>query len=109
MHSDSENVNNSLSTPLGSLGIHLSNSLPGNHAHLVERCIQSVRGISNAMLSPLPYNLPTRYYLYLHQAAAATRNSLISTKSHPHTPNELVRSTKMRTIPLPFGTTALVV
>ena len=63
MHSDSENVNNSLSTPLGSLGIHLFNSLPGNHAHLVERYIQTIRGISNAMLSPLPYNLHTRYYL----------------------------------------------
>ena len=92
MHSDSEQVNNSLSVPLGSIGIQLKTSLPGEHAHRVERYIETLRAVSSAMLSPLPYHLPTKYYLYLHQAAAASRNSLISTNSSPHTPNELVRN-----------------
>ena len=61
------------------------------------------------MLSPLPYHLPSKYHLYLHQAAATCRNSLISTRSSPHTPNELIRNAKLLTIPLPFGSTALVV
>ena len=109
MHSDPEQVNNSLSVPLGSIGIQLKTSLPGDHAHRVERYIETLRAVSSAMLSPLPYHLLPKYYLYLHQAAAASRNSLISTNSSPQTPNELVRKTKLRTVPLPFGSTALVV
>ena len=109
MHSDPEQVNNSLSVPLGSIGIQLKTSLPGDHAYRVERYIETLRAVSSAMLSPLPYHLPPKYYLYLHQAAAASCNSLISTNSSPQTSNELVRKTKLRTVPLPFGSTALVV
>ena len=109
MHSDSENVNISLASPLGSLGITLTTSLPGEHAHRAERYIQTLRATSAAMASPLPYYLPNKYILYLHQAAAAARNNLICSQSDPYTPSELLRHTILKSIPLPFGTSALVI
>ena len=109
MHSDPEHVNNTLSVPLGSIAIRLQTSLPGDHAHRVKRYIETLRAVSAAMLSPLPYHVPLKYYFYPHQAAAASCNSLISTSSTPQTPNELVHNANLRAIPLPFGSTALVV
>ena len=108
LHGDCEKVNTSLAGPLGSLGITLQTSLPGEHAARVERSILTLRQLSIATLSALPYHLPLKYTLHLHKAIAAIRNTLINTRSSPSTPDELLRGSKPSCRLFPFGTCCMV-
>jgi hypothetical protein len=60
MHGDCEKINISLAGPLGSLGINLHTSPPGEHAARVERYILTLRQLSIAILSGLSYILPPK-------------------------------------------------
>ena len=64
LHGDCEKINISLAGPLGSLGIQLHTSPPGEHAARVERSILTLRQLSIATLSQLPYHLPPKYTIY---------------------------------------------
>lgn len=108
LHGDCEKINTSLAAPLGALGITLHTSPPGEHAARVERSILTLRQLTTATLSSLPYHLPLKYTLYLHKAIAATRNTLINTRSSPSTPDELLRGSKPTRRPFPFGTCCMV-
>ena len=108
IHGDCEKINTSLAGPLGSLGIRLQTSPPGEHAARVERYILTLRQLSLATLSTLPYILPPKYTLYLHKAIAFIRNSLINSRSSPSTPNELVHGTKPKYRIFPFGACCMV-
>ena len=108
LHGDCEKINTSLAAPLGSLGIALHTSPPGEHAARVERSILTLRQLTTATLSSLPYHLPLKYTLYLHKAIATTRNTLINTRSSPSTPDELLRGSKPTRRPFPFGTCCMV-
>ena len=108
LHGDCEKINTSLAAPLGSLGISLQTSPPGEHAARVERSILTLRQLTTATLSGLPYHLPLKYTLYLHKAIAATRNTLINTRSSPSTPNELLHGHEPTRHPFPFGSCCMV-
>ena len=108
LHGDCEKINVSLAVPLGSLGIQLHASTPGEHAARVERSILTLRQLSIATLSQLPYHLPPKYTIYLHKAVASIRNSMINTRSSPHTPDELLRGTKPIRVPFQFGASCMV-
>ena len=108
LHGDCEKINTSLASPLGSLGITLQTSPPGEHAQRVERSIGTLRQLTIATLSTLPYHLPLKYTLHLHKAIAAIRNTLINVRSSPSTPDELVRGVKPVRRPFPFGTCCMV-
>ena len=108
LHGDCERINISLAGPLGSLGIKLQTSPPGVHAARVERYILTLRQLSLASLSNLPYILPPKYSRYLHKAVASIRNTLISSRSSPSTPNELVHGTKPKYRVFPFGACCMV-
>ena len=101
LHGDCEKVNTSLASPLGSLGITLQTSPPGEHAQRVERSIGTLRQLTIATLSALPYHLPLKYTLHLHKAIAAVRNTLINVRSSPSTPDELVRGVNPYADPSP--------
>lgn len=103
LHGDCEKINLSLAQPLGSIGCALVASPPNDHAQRVERHIQTIITICISMLASLPYYLPTRYILQLLQAAAHSRNSLVSIKTSPYTPNELVLHSRPTSPPIPFG------
>ena len=108
LHGDCEKVNTSLASPLGSLAITLQTSPPGEHAARVERSILTIRQITTATLSALPYHLPLKYTLHLHKAIAAVRNTLINTRSAPSTLDELIRGYKPTRRPFPFGRCCMV-
>lgn len=108
LHGDCEKVNISLAGPLGSLGIRLQTSPPGEHAARVERYILTLRQLSIATLSSLPYILPPKYTLFLHKAIAYIRNSLMNSRSTPSTPNELLQGTKPKHRIFPFGACCMV-
>ena len=108
IHGDCEKINISLAGPLGSLGINLHTSPPGEHAARVERYILILRQLSIAILSALSYILPSKYTLYLHKAIASVRNSLINSRSSPSTPDELLRGTKPSRRQFPFGACCMV-
>ena len=108
LHGDCEKINTSLAAPLGSLGISLQLSPPGEHAARVERSILTLRQLTTATLSGLSYHLPLKYTLYLHKAIAATRNTLINVRSSPSTPNELLHGHKPTRHPFPFGSCCMV-
>ena len=74
LHGDAEKINTSLASPLGSIGIKLQTSPPGEHAVRVERSILTLRQLTTATLSSLYYHLPVKYTIYLHKAIAAVRN-----------------------------------
>ena len=103
LHGDCEIVNKSLADPLGSLGITLQTSPPGEHTARVERSILTIRQITTATLSALPYHLPLKYTLHLHKAITAVRNNLINARSAPSTPDELLRGYKPTQRPFHFG------
>lgn len=90
IHGDSEKIATSLAAPLGSLGINLQISPPGEHAARVERYILTIRQLSIATLSNLSYILQPKCTLYLHRAIASIRNSLINFRFSPSTPNEIL-------------------
>ncbi len=103
LHGDCEKVNLSLAQPLGAISCTLVASLPADHAHRVERTVQTLIGVCSAMLASLSYHLPDKYILPLLQAAAYCRNSLVTPKTSPFTPNELVLHSPPSTPPFPFG------
>jgi hypothetical protein len=103
MHSDSENVNSSLSQ---SLSAPRTFTYPTLSSATTLKVYRDYLGYLQRHATTPPVQ---PHHLYLHQAAAAIRNSLISTKSHPKAPDELLRNSIFRTIPRPFGATALVV
>jgi len=108
LHGDSEQVNMSLLQHLGSKGIRLQLSLPGQHQARIERYTRTLRERCRAMLSPLPHIVPAKYTHQLQQAAAAHMNNSINSVSYPHVPNELVKFRKMRQIPVQFGSTHMI-
>lgn len=108
LHGDCEKINTSLASPLGSIGIILQTSTPGEHAARVERSILTLRQLTIATLSALSYHLPVKYTIYLHKAIAAVRNSLINVRSSPSTPDELLRGHKPSRRIFPFGTCCMV-
>ena len=108
LHGDCEKINISLASPLGSIGIKLQASTPGEHAARVERSILTLRQLTTATLSSLPYHLPVKYTIYLHKAIAAIRNSLINVRSAPSTPDELLRGSKPTRRIFPFGACCMV-
>ena len=108
LHGDCEKVNTSLAGPLGFLGITLQTSPPGEHAARVERSILTLRQLSIATLSALPYHLSLKYTLHLHKAIAAIRNTLINIRSSPSTPDKLLRGSKPSRRLFQFGTCCMV-
>ena len=110
LHGDDEIVNASLRPLLGAdpHNISVVLSLPGDHAPRIERYTLTLRGRSIATLSPLPYILPTKYILLLHQAVAATLNNSINSRSSPYVPNELVTFRKLIRVHPQFGSTYMV-
>ena len=108
LHGDSEKINTSLAGPLGSLGITLHTSPPGEHAARVERYILTIRQLTTSLLSSLPYFLPAKYTLALHKYVVATLNTLTNTRSSPSTPDEILRGFKPLRRPFPFGTCCMV-
>jgi hypothetical protein len=67
---------------------------PADHAQRVERSTLTLTNVCIAMLADLPYFL---------QAGAASRNSLVTPRTSPYTPNDLVLHTPPQIIPFPFG------
>lgn len=70
----------------------------------VERYILTLRQLSIATLSSLPYILPPKYTLFHHKAIAHIMNS----RSYPSTPNELLQGTKPKHRIFPFGACCMV-
>lgn len=83
-------------------------ALNSRHAARVERSIQTLRQLTTATLSSLPYHLPVKYTIYVHKAIAAVRNSLINTRSAPSAPDELLRGFKPTRRIFPFGACCMV-
>jgi hypothetical protein len=103
LHGDCEKVNLSLAQPLGAISCTLVASLPADHNHRVECTVQTLIGVCSGMLASLPYHLPDKYILSLLQAAAYCRNSLVTPKTSPFTPNELVLHSPPSTPAFPYG------
>jgi hypothetical protein len=108
IHGDCESVNLSLIPSLGSIGCTLIASPPADHAQRAERYTQTFLHVCIAMLASLPYYLPKTYILNLLQAGAASRNSLVSAKTSPYTPNDLVLHSSPPSFPFPFGSCCMV-
>jgi hypothetical protein len=102
LHGDCESVNLSLIPHLGSIGVTLVSSPPADHAQRVERSNLSLNNVCTAMLADLLYILPKMFILNLLQAGAASRNSLVTPRTSPYTPNDLVLHTPPQNIPFPF-------
>lgn len=108
LHGDCESINLSLAQPLGAIGCTLVSSLPGDHAHRVERYWQTLITVCIAVLESLSYYLPKKFLLQLLQAGSVARNSLVSPRSSPSTPNELVRGILIPPHLFPFGSCCMV-
>jgi hypothetical protein len=108
LHGDCESVNLSLIPHLGSIGCNLVASLPADHENRAERYTQTLYHVCIAMLASLPYILPKTYILNLLQAGADSRNRLVSPRTTPYTPNELVLHSPRSQFPFPFGSCCMV-
>jgi hypothetical protein len=83
LHGDNENINRSLLDGLSKLSISISLSLPGRHARLVERYIETMRDRATSTLSPLPYHLPLKYTPLLHKSCLFAMSHSINARSSP--------------------------
>ena len=103
LHGDDEAINRSLAPEFARSGITIQLSPPGEHARRVERYIQTIGNRVLAVISYLPYELPSRFALHCQKAVAAMMNDSINSRSHPLTPNEVIMKKKPARPPVPFG------
>ena len=103
LHGDDEAINRSLATDFAGIGIAIQLSPPGEHARRVERYIQTIGNRVLAVISYLPYELPSRYALHCQKAVAAMMNDSINSRSPPLTPNEVIMGKKPERTPVAFG------
>lgn len=96
INTDNEAVFRSLAGPLGTLGITMSLSAPGQHQGTAERATRTIEDRSRAVLASLPYQLPPHLAIYADYAVAAAHNNLPCSASQPHTPNELLTGMKAK-------------
>jgi hypothetical protein len=68
---------------LGAMGILLTLTPPGQHAHRVERYVGVNGGRRRALLAGLPYDLPAKYSLHARQWIAEVSNGLPNSRSAP--------------------------
>ena len=68
---------------LGAMGIVLTLTPPGQHAHRVERYVGVNAGRRRALLAGLPYDLPAKYSLHARQWVAEVSNGLPNSRSTP--------------------------
>ena len=78
-------------------------NIPGSHAQLSERMTQTVAARVRSTLAALPYILPCDFTPYADRAVCHAINNSIHDRIAPLTPHELVRGTKLASIPKPFG------
>jgi hypothetical protein len=108
LHGDAESINNALRPSMGTIGIRVASSLPGDHAQRAERSTQTVQQRSRSIIDALPYHLPTECELLLQQSVGETLNNSVCKASAPSTPNELVFAFRPQRQPVPFGRCAMV-
>lgn len=108
LHGDAENINRALHPSLAALGVRLVTSVPGGHAHRVERYIRTNNEQSAATLAGLSYILPAQYEHFLHRAVADSMNMIPNTRSAPLTPEEVFTGGHRSLPPVPFGSCAMV-
>ena len=111
---DCENVCRSLKYGLGFEGIDITVTVPEAHCHKVERVIQEIDSKVTAILSSLPYILPSSLILYVKKFVADGINlSFHSTQPNSSCPYEMFYQTKptLSTLNpfLPFGSTAMII
>ena len=85
-HTDSESVFVSLIAPFAKLNILCTFSAPATHAARIERYIQTIDRRSCAVLSELPYVLPSNLTLHLHQSVCYSHNLLPTSVTMKHDP-----------------------
>lgn len=108
LHGDAERVNTALTPLLGAIGTKLKVSLPGHHAHRVERTVQTIAARARSVAAGLPYHLPPETTLLLKQSVGETLNNSICKASSPLTPNEAISGFKPQRPPIAFGRCAMV-
>ena len=108
LHGDAERVNTSLAPSLGSIGVRLKVSLPGQHAQRAERKHQTIDTRARSVAASLPYHLPPELTLLLKQSVGEVLNNSVCRASAPLTPNEIVSGFKPSRAPIGFGRCAMV-
>ena len=111
-HADAEGVMKAMTAVFGSVGIVLTLSPPGQHAQRIERYTQQLYKGARSTLDCLPYELPSRFDLYLHMNVADMSTLVPNSASWPLSPYERVHN-KRRVFHkqhpfLPFGTVCMV-
>lgn len=104
---DPEACNIALGNQLRAIGINTAVAIPTHFARAVERVRRTINEKARSTLDSLPYHLPPKYNLILDQHIAANMNRTVNERSYPLTPEEAVCG-KRSTIPLAFGTSAMV-
>ena len=112
IHTDSEEVLQSLVARLGSVNILLSFSPPGQHIQRLERYHRTHTERVRATLAGMPFHLPAKYNIYVDMCVAYAMNSSPNSRSRPSTPHELVTGSHLsfhKASPfLSFGSTCMV-
>ena len=109
--SDAERTFLSSSTALSTLGIQLTETIPGEHEKRVERYIRSIKDKKRTIMASLPYVLPTTLHGELLQYIVMTMNLTPTTTSGARLPYEIFYGKKPDlkfTALLPFGQAALI-
>ena len=81
IYCDAEPVFEEVRCKLASVGIDLVSMCPEDHASMVERYTQELDKRVTSILNGLPYLLPTKYLINLHQHVAYQMNLLPNTRT----------------------------
>jgi hypothetical protein len=88
VRTDSEAVLVSIQNEINGLGITCSNTIPEQHAVVVERAIRTIKDKARSLLFNLSYSLPQSLWRYAIEEAVQSTNYLLNSKNE-ETPNEM--------------------
>jgi len=96
---------------LAAKGIKQCQSIPKEHAKVIERYVRTVREKMEAKISELPYVFSQKFLFYLAEDVIRKNNMLPNAKTSPRTPIEMVEGIKfnyLKDIQAIFGTAVCV-